>query len=146
MPAASVAPSTTMETASAAVETTTTVEPATAVEAMISAPESVVEATASAKAASAIIETMPPVESATVVTASIVTVTVVAMEPGSGADKDATHKVVWTVVAVRRTRIWVIPIVTVGANRSRSYISGTDSNANGNLSMGVACGKHENAK
>ncbi len=142
MSAAAVAPSTAMETASAAVETTT------AVEAMISAPEAaVVEAAVSAKAASAIIETMPTVEPAAVVavsrvTATIVTVTVVAMEPGSGADKDTADKVVWTVVAVRRTRIWVIAVVAVSANRSGSYISGTNSNANGDLSVGVTCRKH----
>jgi hypothetical protein len=128
------------------------VEPATtAVEAMISAPEAaVVEAPVPAKAASvkaasaktASLEATSPeaasVEVATAETAS----EKAAMEPRAGADKDAADKVVWTVVAIRRTRIWVIPIVTVGANRSGSYISGTNSNASGDLSVGVTCRKH----
>jgi hypothetical protein len=145
-----------METAAAAVETTAAaaepagaaaaVEPAgAAAEAMIAAPEAaVVEAPASAEAAS--------LEAASAKPASVEVTTAepasekAAMEPRSGADKDATHKVVWTVVAVRRTRIRVIPIVTVGANRGGPYISGTNSNANGDLSVGVTCRKHQNAK
>jgi hypothetical protein len=118
---------------------------------MISAPEAaVVEAPVPAKAASvkaataetASLEATSPeaasVEVATAETAS----EKAAMEPRAGADKDAADKVVWTVVAIRRTRIWVIPIVTVGANRSGSYISGTNSNASGDLSVGVTCRKH----
>ncbi len=146
-----------MHTAGAAVETTAAaaetagaaaaVEPAgAAVEAMISAPEAaVVKATASAKATSA--ETAS-LEAASTETASVEVAIAetasekAAVEPRSGADKDATRKVVWTVVAVRRTRIWVIPVVAVGANRSGSYITGTNSNANGHLSVGVTCRKH----
>jgi len=145
MSAAAVAPSTAMETASAAVETTT------AVEAMISAPEAaVVKAPASTKAASvkaASAETAS-LEAASTETASVEVAIAetasekAAVEPRSGADKDATRKVVWTVVAVRRTRIWVIPVVAVGANRSGPYITGTNSNANGHLSVGVTCRKH----
>jgi hypothetical protein len=116
------------------------------VEAMISAPEAaVVKAPASTKAASvkaASAETTS-LEAASAETASVeVASEKAATEPRAGADKDATHKVVWTVVAVRRARIWGIPVVTVGANRSGSYITGTNSYANGNLSVRVTCCKH----
>jgi hypothetical protein len=156
-----------MHATATAVETTTAaaepagaagaVEPAGAtVEAMISAPEAaVVKAPASAKAASlkaASAETASlkaaSTETTSLEAASAETTSVevasekAATEPRAGADKDATHKVVWTVVAVRRTRIWGIPVVTVGANRSGSYITGTNSYANGNLSVRVTCRKH----
>jgi hypothetical protein len=161
-----------MHATAAAVETTTAaaepagaagaVEPAGAtVEAMISAPEAaVVKAPASTKAASvkaastetasleaASTETTSleatSLEATSAETASVeVASEKAATEPRAGADKDATHKVVWTVVAVRRTRIWGIPVVTVGANRSGSYITGTNSYANGNLSGRVTCRKH----
>jgi hypothetical protein len=113
---------------------------------MISAPEAaVVKAPAPAKAASAktasLEATSPEAASVEVATAETASEKA-AMEPRAGADKDAADKVVWTVVAIRRTRIWVIPIVTVGANRSGSYISGTNSNASGDLSVGVTCRKH----
>src|SRR5258708_3428874 len=146
-----------MHTTATAVESTTAaaepagaagaVEPAGAtVEAMISAPEAaVVKAPASTKAASvkaASTETTS-LEAASTETASVeVASEKAATEPRAGADKDATHKVVWTVVAVRRTRIWGIPVVTLGANRSGSYITGTNSYANGNLSVRVTCRKH----
>jgi hypothetical protein len=155
-----------MHTASAAVETTAPAEPAGAagtvepagatVEAMISAPEAaVVKAPASAKPASveaASAETTSveaaSTETASVKVASAKTASVevasekAATEPRAGADKDAAYKVVWTVVTVRRTRIWIIPIVAVGTNRSGSYVAGTNPNANGNLSVGVTCRKH----
>jgi hypothetical protein len=112
--------------ATAAVEATITASEAAAVEAL---------ALASAKAASPIIETTPPVESAAVITAAIVTATVEtrtpikAVEPRAGADKEAVCKVVWAVVAVRRAIIWVIPVVAVGANRSRPVVARTNSDA-----------------
>jgi hypothetical protein len=146
--AAPVAASAAMETASAAVETAgaaAAVEPAgAAVEAAASAEATSLEAP-TFKAATAETASLE----AAAVAASVVAVStaaVIAVVPRAGADKDATHKVVWTVVAVRRARIWGIPVVAVGANWSRSYITGTDSNANGNLSVGVTCRKHQNAK
>jgi len=165
LPVAAAVAAAAMHTTAAAVETTTAaaetagaaaaVETAGAsVEAMISAAEAVVKAPASAKAATAEAPSLKAasLEAATAETASLKAATTktasekAAMEPRSGADKDATHKVVWTVVAIRRTRIWGIPVVAVGANWSGSYITGTNSNANGKLSVGVTCRKHQNAK
>jgi hypothetical protein len=139
-------------TTSTAVETTASVEPAfaaaepaPAVESTIAAPEAAaiksaaVEASASVKPASPMIETTPPVETAAVVTASIVTGTVETVEPRAGAYKDAPRKVVWPVVTVRRAFIRVIPIVAVGAHRSRTVVARADSNANRNLRMRRSC-------
>jgi hypothetical protein len=149
-----------MHTSAATVETTAAAEPAGAagtvepagatVEAMISAPEAAVVKAASVEAASAETTSVEAasMETASVKVASAKTASVevasekAATEPRAGADKDAAYKVVWTVVAVRRARIWVIPIVAVGANRSGSHITRTNSNANGNLSVGVTCRKH----
>ena len=126
-----------MEPATATMESTTStaVETTASVEAAIAAPEAAmiksaaIEASASVKTASPIIETTSPVESAAVVTASIVAGTVETMEPRAGTYKDATRKVVWTVVAVRRTSIRVIPVVAIGAHRSRAVVARTNSNA-----------------
>ena len=108
------------------------VEPAASVEAMIAAPEAaVVEASASAKAAFPAIEPMSPKAAIT----EVAIAETETMEPWSGAYKQTTHKVVWTVVAVRRTRVWVIPVVAVGAHRSRTVVARTNSNANRNLRM-----------
>jgi hypothetical protein len=87
-----------------------------------------------------------PVVAAVVIAtpASVVAVSataIVAVVPRAGADKDATDEVVRTVKAIRYASVGVVAIVSIRANRSRA-----DSDANGNLSTGVACGKHENAK
>ena len=132
-PAASTMESTTATSAetTASVEPAfATMEPSTAVEATIAAPEAAVikaaavEASASVKAASPIIETTSPVESAAIVTATIETRTPIeAMEPWAGANKDAIKKVVWTIVAVRRASIRVIPVIAVGAHRRRTVVA-----------------------
>src|SRR5438876_4577416 len=81
--------------------------------------------------------------------ASVVAVTataIVAAVPRTGANKDTADKVVRTVEAIRCAFVGVVVIVSVRANGSRADVAWSDSNANGNLSLGVTCGKHENAK
>src|SRR6266481_7277027 len=93
----------------------------------------------------AVLESLAPFKAASVVSTSVVTPAVestaiearpaviprpvVAMEPGARADKDAAYKVVWAVVAVGRTGIGVIVIVTVGADRSRTIVGRANSHA-----------------
>jgi hypothetical protein len=50
-----------------------------------------------------------------------------AVEPRASADEQAAREVARTVVAVRRARVGVIPIVAVGADGSRTNIARTDS-------------------
>jgi hypothetical protein len=60
------------------------------------------------------------------------------VEPRASSDEDATGEVARTVVAVRRAGIRVIPIVSVGADRSRADIARTDAHADCDaLSIGV---------
>ena len=79
-------------------------------------------------------------ESATLIPAPAPTRTSVeaAVEPRARADEDSTGEVARTIVSVRRAVIRVIPIVSVGADRSRADVPRTDADANGNaLSIGV---------
>jgi hypothetical protein len=135
---ATVKTSTAMEAATAVEVTGTSVEPFAAMEATITAPEAttvettMLEAFASPETPVAI--KIPSVEATPVVRASIITTTVeaasvVAVEPRPGAYEDAAHKVVRAVVAVRRTSVWVVPVVAVGAHRSWTVVSRADSNA-----------------
>jgi hypothetical protein len=144
----SAAPAAVGSTATAAVEASTAMgstapmEAAAAVEAFTT-----MEATAAVieSAATGVPVAVPVVAAVVIATpASVVAVSataIVAVVPRAGADKDATDEVVGTVKAIRCASVGVVAIVSIRTNRSRA-----DSDANGNLSMGVACGKHENAK
>jgi len=116
----------------AAMSAATTVEAATA--ANRAAVESTADCAASREAGTA------TSESATVIPAPAPTRTSVeaAVEPRARADEDSTGEVARTIVSVRRAVIRVIPIVSVGADRSRADVPRTDADANGNaLSIGV---------
>ena len=65
--------------------------------------------------ARATVETGPPIE---------------AVEPRARSDEYAAGEVVRPVITVGRAGVRVIAIVTVGADRSRAYISRSNSNAN----------------
>src|SRR5713226_6133281 len=84
---------------------------------------------------------------ATIVAVSAATV-VAAAVPWAGADKDMADKVVRTVEAIWSAFVRVVVIVSVRANGSCADVAVTraDSNANGNLSLGVTFSKHENAE
>lgn len=70
-----------------------------------------------------------PVVAPSVVTAPIVTVTVVAVIPGAGANEYPADEPIWAVVTVGRTSIGVIIIVAVSAYRRRAIVSRADANS-----------------
>ena len=111
-------------------ETTVAAEPAS----IASAEATSIKVPPAAKIASAVIPTTPPVEPASavpaaIVTTSIVTAPVKAIEPRARTDKDAVREIVRTPVAIRRAIIWVIPVVTVSASRGCTYVARAYSNA-----------------
>jgi len=71
---------------------------------------------------------------------------VIAMEPRTRANEDATRKVVGTVVAVRRTGIWGIPIIAVGACRGRPDVARSNSNTNSHPNLRMGGSRHYHAK
>ncbi len=132
---AAVAPAAAMESAGASTEIPTAVKATIAI-----SGTTVLEPSAPFKAAiaipeAAVLESLVPFKPASIVSASVIAPTVESgtpvesMKPWARADKDTTHKIVWTVVAVRCASIRVIPIVAIGAYRSRAYIGRADSHA-----------------
>ncbi len=119
--------------AAAAVKATTTVEATTA--AHCAAAEAAADcymrgaATEPAdRAAPSVAVTVPAVGGAK--TASAPTTSApAAVEPRARSDEETTGEVARTVVAVRRARVRVIPVVTVGANRSRTDIPWANAHA-----------------
>lgn len=64
-----------------------------------------------------------------------------AMEPRTRANKHATSKIIRAVVAVRRARVWGIPVVAIGAYWGRAYVGWAKLNSN--LRMCGPCYNHE---
>jgi hypothetical protein len=99
----------------------TAVEAASAVKAVVTTVGvttrwSVLESVAAIKVtASMVFESAVMIEPVPVIEARASVEARPAVEPWAGADKDATGEVFRTVVAVRRTRVWVVAIVAVGA-------------------------------
>jgi len=58
---------------------------------------------------------------------------VVAVIPGSGADKDTTDEVLRSVVTIRRARVWIVTVVSIRADRGAGHIARTDPNADSHL-------------
>jgi hypothetical protein len=125
--------------AAAAVSAATTVEAATAANRsaadcfMCSTAAEAADCATSCEAVTATSEstTVEPAtsESATVKPAPKTTSAEAAVEPRAGTDEDATGEVARTVVTVRRAGIGVIPIVSVGADRSWPDVARTDAHA-----------------
>jgi hypothetical protein len=61
---------------------------------------------------------------------TVITMPPVAVIPRTRADKDAVRKPARTVIAVRSAGIWVIRVVTIGANRSRTNTGNHGTHAN----------------
>jgi hypothetical protein len=123
----------------AAVSATTTVEAATAAN-CATAADCYVRSTAveAADCAASCEPATVKATTATVEPAPESTSTESTVEPRASSDEDATGEVARTVVAVRRAGIRVIPIVSVGADRSRADIARTDAHADCDaLSIGV---------
>jgi hypothetical protein len=113
---------------------------------MVAIPTTVV-AVATAIVAVVVIVIAPSVATPASVVA-VFAAAIIAAVPRAGANKDTADKVVRTVEAMRCAFVGVVIVVTVGANGSCADVTDarSDSNANGNLSLGVTGGKHENAK
>src|SRR5215471_13228793 len=65
---------------------------------------------------------------------AVVAPPVVAVEPGSGSNEDAAHKPVRTVVTIGSASIWIVSVVSVCTNRSRTVINGP-ANADGHADL-----------
>ena len=124
----------------AAVESTATVESsaitttdeAVRVTSAVSAPIAAVTATA-------VVAAMSIVSAAAIVAVAVVAT----VEPGAGADEDSTDEVIRPVVAVWRTGVRIVAIVTIGANRRRAdgAVDRAHPNSNTYLGVGAARGK-----
>ena len=134
----------------AAVSATTTVEAATAANCaaadcyMRSATAEAANCAASCEAGTATSEPTAvkaaTSESATVEPAPKTTSAEPTAEPRAGTDEETTGEPARTVVSVRCAGIRVIPVVSVGADRSRADISRTDANTDCDaLSVSVRC-------
>jgi hypothetical protein len=105
------------------------------------------ETASSDKAAPA--EPRPSVETTSIESAAVVAMTVVPVEPGTGADEDSADEPIRAVVSIGRTSIRVIIIVAVRAYRRRSNItiSRPESYADSHsLRVSERSGKHANAE
>src|SRR5580658_9941248 len=126
--------------ATAAVETATTVEAATA--AHCAATDCYMSSAATEPATSCAASCEPTTSEAAPKATSAETGTSAeaAAEPRASSDKEAAGEPARTVVTVRRTGVWVISIIAVGATGSRSNIARSDAHANHHaLGAGVRC-------
>jgi hypothetical protein len=139
----------------AAAVAATTVEPAaTAAMETIASVEAVAVATTSMPAV-VTIATMTVIAAVTIVAMAVVPVsiiattveatTVVAVEPGAGADEDTAREVVRSVVAVWRAGVRIVAVVTIGADRRWSN-DGTHPDSHANLGVGAARSKKQNSQ
>jgi len=138
MAAATMASTTVEPAATAAVESRVAVESA----AITTADEAVRVAAASVIAAVSVV-TAAAIVTATAVEAMAIT----AVEPGAGANEDATGEVVRPVVAIGSAGVRSVAVVTVGAGRRRAdrTVHGTYSDAHPNLRVGAARRKKQNS-
>lgn len=65
--------------------------------------------------------------------------------PRADADEHSIHEIVGTIIAVRRTGIWIIIVVSVGTSWRPSHITRTDSysNPNSNLRLRISKWHHQ---
>jgi hypothetical protein len=143
--AAAVASTTVEPAATASVEAIAAVESA----AVAATDEAVGFSTPVAVTAVAIIAAMPviamSVVAAAIISATVEAVAIVAVEPGAGADEDATDEVIRPVVAVWSASVRIVAVVTVSADW-RGAVHGTYSNGHANLRVGASRGKKQNSK
>lgn len=121
--AASVASTTAMESATTAMEATPAVEPTITSEASAIKPASVAIAITTTTVIT------PAVETTTIEAAAIETTAVISMEPRASPNEESVCEPIRSVIAVWRTSVGIIVIVTIGANRSRADVCRAHSNA-----------------
>src|SRR5882762_6322093 len=131
----------------AAAVASTAVEPAT------TTTEEAVGFTAPVAVTAVSIVAVTSVEAVTVVAAAIKSATVEAMpieamEPGAGADEDATGEVVRPVETVRSASVRIVAVVTVSADwrGADGAVHGTYSNGHANLCVGASRSKKKNSQ
>ena len=66
----------------------------------------------------------------------------VSVVPRTSADEYPTHKPIRAVEAVGRARVRIVVIVAVRANGRRAVIARSNSDANGDLRLGIRSGEH----
>lgn len=119
---------TTMEAVSSMKSPVATMETALAVEPTITSEASAIKPVSAAIAITTTI-VIPAVITTTIAPAIEVT-TVESMEPRASSDEDSVYEPIRTVVAVRRTSVWVIIIVAISAHGSRTNVSISWANSN----------------
>jgi len=152
--AAAVASTTVEPAATAAMESTAAMETIVAVEsAVVTATDEAVGFTAPVAVTAVSIVAITSVEAVTVVAAAIKSATVEAMpieavEPGAGADEDATGEVVRPVETVRSASVRIVAVVTVSADwrGADGAVHGTYSNGHANLCVGASRSKKKNSQ
>jgi uncharacterized membrane protein len=77
---------------------------------------------------------------------AVSTTAVIAVVPGASTDKDTADERLWTVEAIRCAFVRVVAVVSVRTNGCYADVARSNSNVNGDLSLRVTCGKHEDAK
>jgi hypothetical protein len=136
MATATVASTAVEPAATAAVESITAVIAAADEAAGIASPVAVVRVS--------VIATMSVIPTAAVVaTTTVEAMAIAAVEPGAGADEDASGEVVRAVVAVRSAGVRIVAVVTVSAGWrwADGTVHGTYPNPHANLSVGITRGK-----
>jgi hypothetical protein len=80
--------------------------------------------------------------------ASVIAVSVITVKPWAGADEHTAYEPLRPVVAIRRARVRIICVVSIGADWGWSgvAIAGADSNANSYLCLRISGWQHENAQ
>jgi len=68
-----------------------------------------------------------------IVRTPVVARSVVAVVPGSGADKDAADEVFRPVVAIWRAGVWVVTVVSIRTDWGSGHVARTDPNADSHL-------------
>ena len=114
------------------------VEPIAAMESAVAAAETfTTESAIAATEAFVSVEAAAPVKAMAVITTTVEAAT---MEPRAGADEDAADEIVRPVVAVRRTGVGIVAVVTVGADRrgTDGAVNGANPDADANLRVGAA--------
>ena|SRR5438105_4748343 len=119
--------------------TSTVMEAASAVESTVTAEAFVLKPTTAAK--TTVYEDVFVKAWAAIKTTTVVTVpSVVAVEPRSSSDENASDEVVRAVIAVGNASVRVVAIVAISADRSRTYICRANTNAdNHSLCVGERC-------
>ena len=145
-------PATTVEPAPAA-EPFTTVKSSAAVETLVAAeftaampPSLAAEPVPTAKSVPIAESLMVPAPATAVeaVPPTVVAAAVEPVEPRTGPYEHAVIEIIWAIVAIRRARIWRIPIVAIRAHRRRTKVGWPKLNCDLRMGGPSPCHHHKN--